>query len=67
MSTLFAFFGLGSWELIIVLVIVLLLFGNRLPSLMRSLGRSMVEFKKGTQEIADDAPHDTEQKHTPTG
>ncbi len=35
----------------IVLIIALLLFGNRLPSVMRSLGKSVVEFKKGVNGI----------------
>ena len=37
----------GIWELMICLVIMLILFGNRLPSVMRSLGSSAREFKKG--------------------
>jgi len=41
-------FGIpGPTSLLIVLVIVLLLFGSRLPSTMRSLGRGVTEFKKG--------------------
>ena len=40
--------------LIIVGIVVVLLFGNRLPEVMRSLGRSVVEFKKGTQDITDE-------------
>jgi sec-independent protein translocase protein TatA len=44
-------FGLGSQELLVILVIVLILFGaNRLPELARSLGASMREFKKGINE-----------------
>ena len=39
---------------IIVLVVVLLLFGNRLPSVMRSLGRGVTEFKKGIEGAGDD-------------
>lgn len=55
MYSLFAFFGLpGHFELLIFLVIVLLLFGNRLPSVMRSMGRGIVEFKKGVQGIEED-------------
>jgi len=57
MCELFAFiFGgaPGPVEMLIVGVIVLLLFGNRLPSVMRSLGRGIVEFKKGIQGIEDD-------------
>ena len=41
------FFGMGHWELLIVAFVILLLFGNRLPSMMRSLGRGVVEFKQG--------------------
>ena len=50
-----AYFGMpGPFELLIVAAIILLLFGNRLPSTMRSLGRGIVEFKKGVQGIEDD-------------
>jgi len=51
-------FNLGTMELLIVGVIVLLLFGNRLPSVARSLGLGMVEFKKGMQGIEDDKDKD---------
>ena len=55
MSPLFAFFGMpGHLEMIIILVVMLLLFGNRLPSVMRSLGRGVVEFKKGVHGIEED-------------
>ncbi len=41
-------FGMpGGMEWLIVLVIALLLFGKRLPDIMRSLGGSVREFKKG--------------------
>ncbi|REJ67184.1 MAG: twin-arginine translocase TatA/TatE family subunit [Planctomycetota bacterium] len=43
----------GPWELILIAGIVLLLFGNRLPGVMRSLGRGVVEFKKGVSGIED--------------
>jgi len=50
---LFAMFGLGATELLIVAAVVLLLFGTRLPKVMRSLGEGIVEFKKGVQGIED--------------
>jgi sec-independent protein translocase protein TatA len=45
-----AMFGLGGMELVIFAVIVLLLFGSRLPSVMRSMGASVMEFKKGIRD-----------------
>lgn len=51
-------FGIGHWELLIILAIVLLLFGSRLPGVARSLGMSIKEFKKGTQEGLEDQSHE---------
>lgn len=52
---LLAFFGMpGQYELLIIAFIALLLFGNRLPGVMRSLGRSVTEFKKGMQGIEEE-------------
>lgn len=45
---------IGAPELIIVGFVSLLIFGNRLPSVMRSLGKSVTEFKKGVQGIEDE-------------
>jgi sec-independent protein translocase protein TatA len=42
--------GLSGSTLVIMIVVVLLLFGNRLPETMRSLGKSVTEFKKGVRE-----------------
>lgn len=44
------FGGFGVTELLVFSVIVLLLFGKRLPGLMRSLGESVTQFKKGVRE-----------------
>lgn len=49
MVSLFAI-GVGPLEILVIGGVVLLLFGNRLPSVMRSMGRSVVEFKKGVNE-----------------
>ncbi len=53
MAPCFAMFGLGTTELLILGGIVLLLFGTRLPKVMRSLGEGIVEFKRGVQGIED--------------
>jgi sec-independent protein translocase protein TatA len=47
-------FGIGSGELMILFVIALLLFGKRLPEVARSLGKGMMEFKKGLYDIQDE-------------
>ena len=41
----------GIWELLIILLVLLLLFGaKKLPDLARSIGKSINEFKKGREE-----------------
>ena len=57
MSPLLAW-TVGPLELIILAVVILLLFGNRIPTLMRSMGRGVVEFKKGVSGIDDDSGND---------
>jgi sec-independent protein translocase protein TatA len=51
-------FGLGIWELLIFLGIILLLFSSRLPTLARSLGQSIIEFKKGVKELENSSDDD---------
>ncbi len=61
-------FGFQPWQLILVVALAFLFFGNRLPSVMRSLGRSVVEFKKGVNGIEDDldaAMKSDEKKESP--
>lgn len=47
-------FGIGHTELMILFVIALLLFGKNLPNVARSLGKGMMEFKKGLAGIDDE-------------
>jgi sec-independent protein translocase protein TatA len=44
----------GPMEMVIIGLVMLLLFGNRLPSVMRSLGVGITEFKKGIRGEGED-------------
>ena len=45
--SLIAVFGIGQMELVIICVVILILFGHRLPSVMFSLGKGIKDFKHG--------------------
>lgn len=49
-----AFVFPSGFEYIVVLVVVLLLFGHRIPGMARSLGSGITEFKKGLKSGADE-------------
>lgn len=55
--------NIQGWELIVILVVVLLLFGARkLPELARSIGASATEFRKGLSEGAEEEEEASEKK-----
>jgi sec-independent protein translocase protein TatA len=43
-------FGLGIWELLIILVIILVLFSRRLPEIGQGLGKGIKSFRKSLHE-----------------
>lgn len=57
---MFGFFGLGGQEILLLLLLGVLLFGRKLPDIGRSLGKTVVEFKKGVkgleEEVTGDGP-----------
>ncbi len=47
--------AIGVWQIVVIVLLVLLLFGGRkIPELMRGVGQGMQEFKKATAENDDD-------------
>jgi sec-independent protein translocase protein TatA len=56
MLTLFAFLGgFGGGEMVLVLIVVLILFGGeRMPELARGLGKTLREIKKATSGVEDE-------------
>ena len=61
-----AVLGLGAWEVVLILAVVLILFGaKRLPELARGLGSGIKEFKKATREVTDEIQSATEDKPQP--
>ena len=55
-----AIFNLGPWEMFLACLVALLLFGPRLPNVMRSLGKGIVEFKKGIRDTEDQVNREIE-------
>jgi len=45
---------IGGYEVLILMILGLLVFGRRLPEVGRSLGKGIVEFKKGLSGVQDD-------------
>jgi len=47
-------FGLGMQEILLLLLLGVLLFGRKLPDIGRSLGKTVIEFKKGFAGMEDE-------------
>lgn len=48
-------FNFGFWEIVIIALIVLLIFGGKkIPELMKGLGKGVKSFKEGMKEVEDD-------------
>jgi sec-independent protein translocase protein TatA len=54
--------GMSIYGMLLFLAIVLLLFGTKLPTLARSLGQSIIEFKKGMKELEDHSDENASKK-----
>lgn len=55
--------NLGSTEIIIIALVILLLFGGKkIPELMRGLGKGVSQFKKGMKDIEEEINAEPEKK-----
>ena len=60
------FLSVGGWQIILVLIVVLILFGGKkMPELARGLGQSIKEFKKATREATDEMNKAIDEDHRP--
>ena len=56
---------LGIWEILIILVVVLLIFGpRRLPEMAKGLGQSLREFRKGIKDMKDEIESEVKKDDT---
>lgn len=58
-------FGMPGWgEMLVFAMVGLLIFGKRLPEVGKSLGKGIMEFKKGLAGVDDDAHTSAQLPHT---
>lgn len=59
--------NLNGWEIPIIILAVLVLFGGKkIPEFMKGLGKGINSFKKGLNDIEEDIKADTSDKNTST-
>jgi len=55
MSTLILPLAIGPWQIVLIVIVVLLMFGGKkIPELMRGLGSGLKEFKDASKDEATD-------------
>jgi TatA/E family protein of Tat protein translocase len=60
-------FGLGTSEIILIAIVILVLFGaKKIPDMMQGLGKGIREFKKASKDIEEDITRPSENKPSET-
>ena len=58
-----AIMGIGFWEIILIVAVIVLLFGaTQIPKIARSLGEGLKEFKKAVKDAKEKDKEDTEKQ-----
>ena len=59
--------NLNGWEIPIIVLVILILFGGKkIPEFMKGLGKGINSFKKGLNDIEEDIKNEPAQKNTTT-
>ncbi len=67
MNTILLFMGVGMQELLLIVLIVLLLFGGKkIPELMKGLGKGVKSFKDGMNGIEEETDSKPKEDKDPT-
>ena len=53
-NKMLAFWSPGPMEIVVILAVLVLVFGRRLPEIARNMGKSLTEFKKGVKDGQDE-------------
>lgn len=63
MLTIMPLGTIGVWQLVLIALVILLIFGGKkIPELMRGLGKGVKEFKNGMEEVKKDIDVDIDTK-----
>lgn len=66
MLTVYPLLMLGTWEIVAIVAVVLLLFGGRkIPELMKGLGKGVKSFKEGMNEVEKEIKEDPKAEEKP--
>jgi len=64
-EAMLAFTPFDPWHMLVLGLVALLLFGKRLPDVGRSLGKGIMEFKKGLHDVQDELSREGPEQEPP--